>query len=263
MFAASLAGDSGVLGCSLMDAPGRLAGLEWAPVPLDGAAELDWLNDALDGQPRTVLWSAQPGLVVPESYRRHPQLESVCADSAAAGWPVRLRRSGGGIVPQGPGIVNLSVTYQMDGTPFGNASHVYQCLCEVIRRAFELMGIESAPAAVHGSFCDGRFNMAVPAHGGARKIAGTAQYWRRRGDAHAVLAHALILVDADVEALTERANAFEAALSSGRSYRASALTTVAREWCRVHGAHRAPTDLLTRLRRNIAAAIDEQAIASN
>ena len=187
--------------------------------------ELDWLADALDGRARAVLWRAAPGLVVPLSYRRHATLDAACAASAADGWPVWLRRSGGGAVPQGPGIVNLSLVYPVQGTPGDRAEAVYAHLCGVIGRALASFGIDARAAEVKGSFCDGRFNLAVA----GRKIAGTAQYWKRRGERHAVLAHALLLVNADLDGLTERLNRFESALDSPRRYDATVLTSLRRE----------------------------------
>ena len=76
-----------------------------------------------------------------------------------------------------------------------------------------------------GSFCDGRFNLAVK----GRKLVGTAQAWRRVDRQPVVLAHAVIVVDADPAELTARANAFEAALGTATRYRADTLTTVAVE----------------------------------
>jgi lipoate-protein ligase A len=193
-----------------------------------------------------VLWQAPQGLVAPLSYRRHAQLAAVCAAFAARGWPVRLRRSGGGIVPQAPGILNLSLTWPVAGPPGTHADLVYACICDVLARALAALHIDAQPRTIKGAFCDGRFNLAV----GARKIAGTAQYWRRAGDRHAVLAHALLLVDADTTALTALANDFEAALQSDRRYDANAITTVAREW---RGAP--PPDLVARVQMQIAAAL--------
>lgn len=208
--------------------------------------ELAWLDTALQGSSRAVLWQAPLGLVAPLSYRRHARLDAVCAAFAAQGSPVRLRRSGGGVVPQGPGILNLSLTWPVAGPPGAQGDRVYAQLCGVLARALSALHIDAQPRAVAGSFCDGRFNLAV----GPRKIAGAAQYWRRDGDRHAVLAHALLLVDADTTVLTALANDFEAALQSERRYDANAITTVAREW---RGAP--PPDLMARVQRQIAAAL--------
>ncbi len=188
--------------------------------------ELDWLDAALRGPPRAVLWRATQGLVMPMSYRRYAALEAASAGSAARGWPVRLRRSGGGVVPQGPGILNLSLVYAIDGHRGIRPEAAYRVLCAVLRRALLALDIEADVSDVPASFCDGRFNLAVA----GRKICGTAQYWRRLGTYQAVLAHALLLVDVDTEAVTAAANAFEEALASGRRYSADVLTTVTDEW---------------------------------
>lgn len=222
--------------------------LECLDAPAGAAAELTWLDEALAGRARAVWWHGAQGLVAPLSYRRHAGLDAACAAAAAAGWPVQLRRSGGGVVPQGPGIANLTLTGPAGGAPGTVAEAVYGHLCGLLATALAGLGIEARAQAVEGSFCDGRFNLAV----GGRKIAGTAQYWRRGGGRQAVLAHALLLVDADVDQLSARANAFEAALGSERRYRADALTTVARE-------SRVPCDdPLHELRRRLDAALRER-----
>jgi lipoate-protein ligase A len=223
--------------------PTRLEHLEH---PVGADVELPWLDDALAGRSRAVLWQGVQGLVAPLSYRRHARLDAVSADFAARGWPVRLRRSGGGVVPQGPGLLNVSLVYPLDGLAGDLAEPVYAHLCEVLSRALFALGIAARPRAVAGSFCDGRFNLAV----GERKIAGTAQYWRRRAGRQAVLAHALLFVDADLAQLAERGNAFEAALGSQRRYRAETMTTVASE--RTAGP---ASELVTQLHRRLAAAL--------
>jgi lipoate-protein ligase A len=233
----------------------RWAGVDCPDLPINGDAEMDWLADALAGRARAVLWCAPRGLVAPLSYRRHAGFDAVCAEFAAAGWPIRLRRSGGGVVPQGPGVLNLSLTYCPGGAPGSCADVVYSHLCAVLAQALGWLGIKAYARAVHGSFCDGRFNLAVKTNDGERKVVGTAQYWRRAGDRHAVLAHALLLFDAAPELLTERANAFEAALRSGRHYDAEAVTTVAQAWRAAHGGLAPSSDLAVQLRNAITAAL--------
>jgi hypothetical protein len=77
----------------------------------------------------------------------------------------------------------------------------------------------------------GRWNLAVQ----GRKLAGTAQAWRRFGARQVVLAHAVIVVGADPAELTERANAIECDLGRGRPYRADALTSLARAAPQIKG----------------------------
>ncbi len=75
-----------------------------------------------------------------------------------------------------------------------------------------------------GSFCDGRYNLACGEGAEARKIVGTAQYWRplAAGGGHVVLAHAVILIDADLSA------AHQAATPSKRSSAASGSIALTR-----------------------------------
>lgn len=191
-------------------------------VGLHGESAL--LAFAAAGRAVAHLWEAPPGLIVPRSYRRYARLAQIQADFARRGLAVELRPSGGGVVPQGPGILNMSLAFPVS-QPIGSLSDtIYQHLCAILRAALAGLGIRAEARTVVGSFCDGRYNLAV----GGRKIAGTAQYWRRReGNGHSVLAHAVLLVDADPVAATGLANAFEAALGSGRAYDPDAVTSVA------------------------------------
>jgi len=200
--------------------------------PLQG--ELALLEHAISTGPVAQLWEAPLSLVIPRSYLRQPGIEEARAQFAAQGCPVWLRMSGGGLVPQGPGILNVSLAYAV---PRGVATWmepVYLHLCEVIAQGLREVGVETHWQAVEGSFCDGRFNLARGPGDSARKIAGTAQYWRRApsavqtpdGQRHLVLAHAILLVDADPVEINARANAFEAAIHSGRHYDPAKVVSV-------------------------------------
>src|SRR5690606_29091006 len=127
----------------------------------------------------------------------------------------------GGVVPQGPGILNISLAYAVQGKPLDHSDAAYHLLCHVIRQALRTVGIVAHTGAVEGSFCDGRYNLAVGLGADTRKIAGTAQLWRRwtnGGDRNkqVVLVHALLLTHVDVEAVTGLANRYEAALGSDK-----------------------------------------------
>lgn len=169
------------------------------------------------------MWTARPALVVPRSYAAAEGFERACLVASQAGRAVWVRGSGGGLVPQGRGILNLSLAWRTLVAPGEVMESVYHLMADRLALALATLGVHATPAAVDGSFCDGRFNLAV----GARKLVGTAQQWRRseRGG-HLVLAHAVILVDSDLAAELAVANAFEAALGQGRAYRIEALTTV-------------------------------------
>ena len=179
-------------------------------------------------EPVACLWESAPGLVVPRTYAARPGFAAVQADFAARGCPVHVRQSGGGVVPQGPGILNLSLAQTFAGRPLDHAEAFYQHLCALIGDALAGFGITVQAQAVAGSFCDGRYNLALADP--ARKVVGTAQVWRRipghTPDRQVGLVHALILAQCDPVALTARANALEAALNTPRRYDAARIATL-------------------------------------
>lgn len=190
------------------------------------AVDAALLDLAATGRAVAAVWEApSPSLLAPRSYRRYERLEQVRADFERHGLPVLLRPSGGGLVPQGPGIVNLSLAFEAAGRSIDSGDSIYASLCELLQDALATFGIRAEIGEVAGSFCDGRFNLAVA----GRKIAGTAQYWKHLGPGQrAVLAHALLLVDVDLAVATGWLNEFEGALGSGRTYDPDAVTSLAR-----------------------------------
>jgi len=209
----------------------RFAMLEQHATPLvDGiAAERDWAQAVAAGSgPQAHLWQGQPGWAVPASYARAPGWADWQARCAQAGTPVHVRSSGGGLVPQGPGLWNLSLLWRTEQSEPVQADAVYRELCELLERTLAALGVAASPQPVEGSFCDGRYNLAA----GGRKLVGTAQAWRRVGGVPVVLAHAVIVLDADPAELTAATNAFEEGLGQARRYREDALTSVAAEAAR-------------------------------
>jgi lipoate-protein ligase A len=203
----------------------------------DLALETRLLEQAAEGGAYAAVWECHPALVVPATYRRFERFETLCERFAAEGWPVSVRRSGGGLVPQGPGMVNLSLAWRTPARMADAMESVYLGLCALLQEAFESFGLDARAQPVEGSFCDGRFNLALD----GRKAVGTAQYWKRvNAQEHVVLAHACVLVDADLPLLVKRANAFEAQLGSDRQYRVEAVANLvpAVGWTPVDGAGR-------------------------
>jgi lipoate-protein ligase A len=121
-------------------------------------------------------------------------------------------------------VWNLSLAWPAPAATPVDTDAVYRSLCDALAAAFARLGLAATPQAVAGSFCDGRYNLAV----GGAKLVGTAQAWRRVGGRPMVLAHAVVVVTADPAELTARANAFEATLGSATRYRAEAVTSVER-----------------------------------
>lgn len=214
-----------------------------APIPDGPAAEDEWIaRSAATGRAAAHWWQGAPGLIVARNCMAAPGWASAVSRHA-----VQIRASGGGVVPQGPGIANLSLTWAVDASAPGNTDALYAALCNELAAALGRLGIAAAPQAVEGSFCDGRFNLAC----GGRKLAGTAQSWRRVQGRMIVLAHAVAIVSADPAELAEAANAFERDLGREQRYRAEALTSVAQAWQQQHGRP-CPADLHEQLGTAIA-----------
>ncbi len=153
-----------------------------------------------------LLWTGGRSLVAPSSIRHHPQFEFAVRNSIARGWPVELRPSGGGIVPQGPGILNLALVQVTNTAQSRDSVYFYRVLTDVIARAVDCPDAVSV-GSIAGSFCDGKYNVAAK----GRKLAGTAQRWTSRRDGsgdYAVLAHAVILCAADISACCAAINDF-------------------------------------------------------
>lgn len=194
----------------------------------DARDDSDLILLAADQGPVARIWTAKQGLVVPRTYARWPDFETVRMIFAREGWPVTVRLSGGGVVPQGPGILNLSLAFPVHGRPMDHSEAAYELICKIIQTALTPFGISTQTQTVEGSFCDGRFNLAV--NEPVRKVVGTAQVWRRSPagppEAHVGLVHALILAQVNPELLSNQANRLEDALGSPRRYLASRIASL-------------------------------------
>lgn len=227
-------------------------------VSTDSRADESLIALAATGQPQASIWRTAQGLVVPRTYTRSEAFEAVRQQFAQDGWPVNVRHSGGGVVPQGDGIINLSLAYAVQGKPLDHSDAAYRLICRIISAALLEYGIEARAQAVEGSFCDGRYNLAVGPLSAPRKVVGTAQVWRRQGSAEAatqvVLVHAIILAATRIDELTSQANRLELALGNSKRYlpcRAASLDS-----CGTHGlaGDMFTAALLTSLEQQVTAA---------
>ena len=141
-----------------------------------------------EGKPSLLLWQAhQNALVLPSAMTRCAGIERIASSAAKCGWPVTTRGSGGGIVPQGPGTLNLAMVvpcragFSMDDG--------FRLICGAISEALTRFDVTSTTGACPGAFCDGTWN--VMARG--RKLAGSAQRWHATPSGRIALVHAAIL----------------------------------------------------------------------
>ncbi len=191
---------------------------------LDNGLELEkqWMHQAAeDGKAYAHLWQSSRGWVVPKSYLLRAT-EALLHKQGCF-----IRSSGGGLVPQGPGIWNLSLIWSVSQAFDLDINEIYLAMCLKIAVALKELGIYVSTGSTPGSFCDGKFNLSV--HG--QKLVGTAQSWKKINGTKVVLAHAVLLVDIEAEPLIQAANAVEESIGSKRRYLANSITSIAQECC--------------------------------
>lgn len=187
------------------------------------AAELSMLDAVHKGraQDSAFLWfCANACLVAPEPFRHAPDFKEVRDDFARKGVPVYLRKTGGGVTPQGPGVLNLALARSFSQRPRQSIPQVYLEICDILVETFANYSINAHPGPNEASFCDGDYNLLV----GEQKIVGTAQRWR----GSAVMCHALILLDVDLEAVTRNIYDFCKSVERKIPVKPDAHTTLAR-----------------------------------
>ena len=173
-------------------------------------------------------WESSRCLVVPSSAARSANFEGACNYSAGAGWPVIVRATGGDVVPQGAGVLNVSIAFNPSCDARLRIGDVYCLLCEPIVAELHAVGCDASIGGVDGSFCDGKYNVAVD----GQKVAGTAQRWRaisRNKDdleSFSVLAHAMLLVECDIASGVDAVNAFNQACGIEARVRAGAHANI-------------------------------------
>ena len=158
---------------------------------------------AADG-PRVGLWASRaPGIVCPRAFGRRERFASAQESLTAQGWPIYMRPTGGGAVPQGDGIVNLAISYNAPAD--FTIEDGYRLLIGAIVNGLRSARVHLLPGVTPGSFCDGAWNLSI----GGKKVIGTAQRWRPDASkGPRVLAHALILTEEVFQSGTDAVAAF-------------------------------------------------------
>jgi octanoyl-[GcvH]:protein N-octanoyltransferase len=172
-----------------------------ASAEADIDAEMALLDAALadPAHPILRLWRTHRCLVVTPLLAHRPRFQSAAEASAARGWPIVVRRTGGGPVPQGPQTLSISLATT---TPRAHAPGIDPAFIQFagwICDALRACGLAPEIGEVEGSCCPGRYDIAV----GGRKIIGIAQ--RRRQGKHgdqlltATLVHAMLWFEGSLD----------------------------------------------------------------
>lgn len=186
-------------------------------------AEQDLLASVCAGDAEFGLLFWQPrdnALVMPRRLNRLPGFDHACEVSAAAGWPVLLRETGGEPVPQSSSTINIALVYAPPRSE-GDLNRIetgYRRLCDPICELLDELGGTSSLGEIDGAFCDGRFNVNLD----GRKMVGTAQRWRQSqgGQRPVVLVHGAMLIDNERESMVAAVNRFNEACGLEQRVRA-------------------------------------------
>lgn len=114
------------------------------------------------------------------------------------GCSVIVRQTGGTAVPQGDGVVHLSLLFPRLAERTTTDDY-YRLLCDPLLEWLHSYGLQAYTGALPGSYCDGSYNVLVD----GKKLIGTAQAWRGGlagvSSSHPgyILAHACITLDVD------------------------------------------------------------------
>ena len=207
-------------------------------------------------KPTILIWRSQRALIVARSETRSPRFAAASARLAEMGWPVSVRRFGGGAFPIGPGTVQIAVTARYPG--LGNSIEaIYERLGLLIASTLAAFGMAARVGETPSSFCNGRHDFIVA----DRKIAGLAQHWRLCGDGErCVTAVASVLVDTEVGELARIVDHFYAMCGQTIDIRAEAMTTV-----RLNCDADAPSqrDLTAEFLTHLAAAAARMGLSAN
>ena len=171
--------------------------------------------------PALMVWRCQPALLVTRSETRLPHFDSAAAEMQAAGWPVLLRKSGGGACPVGSGTVQLSMIEAAFSGATMNAK--YAALTRLVQSMFSFFQIVSQTGSVPGAYCPGSYDIAVQ----GKKIAGMSQHWfRNRCGIHCVVTAASINIEEPPDVLAGVVNRFNDSAGGPLRCQAAALTNM-------------------------------------
>lgn len=207
------------------------------------------------------IWENPRCLIATRRETRFPHFERACAQLASEGWPVYVRESGGTTVPHEPGIVHFSLAFPTTEARTFELDTIFEALCEPVRLALQKLGLDARYGFVEGSYCDGRYNLAID----GLKVTGTAQRLvggrcEEKGIKGAVLAQAMLMVECDAVQGTDMVNRFYRLAGDGRVYDPAVSTCIAERLG--PDLRRRPGELTARVRTLIAESFGELAALS-
>jgi lipoate-protein ligase A len=171
--------------------------------------------------PSLLVWRSEPALLVSRTETRLPRFEDAVAHMKAGGWPVVLRKSGGGACPVGLGTVQVSMIDPI--LPLTTINGRYAVLAELLQATLRRYRVFAHIGLVAGAYCPGTYDLAAA----GRKIAGMSQRWfRNRYGVRCVVTAASINVEQAPDEIACAVNRFHRCAGSTFRCDSDALTNV-------------------------------------
>jgi hypothetical protein len=168
-----------------------------------------------------LVWHSERALLVSRTEARLPRFEDAVAVLKATGWPVVVRKSGGGACPVGPGTVQVTMIEPV--LPATTINGRYSVLSELLRTTLRRYRVFADTGLVAAAYCPGTYDLAVA----GRKLAGMAQHWFcNRCGIRCVVTAASINIEEAPDELACVVNRFYRFAGSGSRCEARALTNV-------------------------------------
>ncbi len=171
--------------------------------------------------PALLVWRSQSALLVTRQDACLPRFREASEQLAAGGWPVLIRKSGGGACPISPGTVQVSMIEPVAAG--ASIDTKYDALTQLIQCTLRHFGIASGTGSVAAAFCPGRYDLAVA----GKKIAGMSQHWFRNcHGVHCVVTAASINVEEAPNVLADVVNWFYRSAGSPTHCQVSAVANL-------------------------------------
>jgi lipoate-protein ligase A len=199
-----------------------------ASAAADIDAEMALLDAVLAAPDRPILrlWRTHRCLVVTPLLAQRPGFATAAEASAERGWPVVVRRTGGGPVPQGPETLSISLASAHPRLTAPGIDDTFRHFAGWLCDALRACGLAPEIGEIAGSCCPGRYDIAIA----GRKIVGIAQRRRqgRQGDRAltATLVHAMLWLEGDLAAGVDALERFLAAAGAPQRFARERMGTV-------------------------------------
>lgn len=149
--------------------------------------QVHWLNGR--GYPTVHIWQGGPSVILGHQDTRLPFIERALYALIEQGFSFFVRPSGGRLVVQDEGVLNISVIWPERSLRSVSLAESFVWMAHWLARALNLLGYRISIGEVNGSYCPGQYDVAIydaidkqqHQHGGTndvypiKKVAGIAQ----------------------------------------------------------------------------------------